>query len=339
MSSVIFKYTSHGLSHGHYDKLNLQYYDKGNEILTDYGAVRYINIEHKWGGRYLPETNSFAQQTIAHNTLTIDETSHYRGDEKTAEASHPIRVFGSVSSSNIQVASAIDEQAYPGVKMHRSVYMIHVPGTDKYVTADIFKTYSENEHQYDLPFYYSGVLMKTNFAYKNYGDTLVTLGSKNGYQHLWREAEAKRVAPFLQFTFLNKQTFYTISSLQDDSVDVFLTRTGAHDPNFNLRRDPAYMQRSFGKNKTFVNFIEPHGDFSSVTEIAHDSYTFVSSIKKLRDDAEFTAIEIEYNHLPLRIIQCNRNFDVKTSHVFEYDGRSQSFKGPYVITYNNQIIE
>jgi hypothetical protein len=99
------------------------------------------------------------------------------------------------------------------------------------------------------------------------------------------------------------------------------------------------MQRSFGKNKTFVNFIEPHGDFSSVTEIAHDSYTFVSSIKKLRDDAEFTAIEILYNHFPLRIIQCNRDFDEKALHVFEYDGRSLTFKGPYVITYNNQIIE
>ena len=181
--------------------------------------------------------------------------------------------------------------------------------------------------------------MKTNFAYKNYSDSLMVLGKKNGYQHLWKEAEAKSVAPFMQFTFLNKQTFYTITSLQDDSVDVLLTRIGAHDPNFNLRREPAYIQRSFGKNKTMINFIEPHGDFSPVTEIAHDSYSFVSSIKKLRDDAQITAIEIEYNHLPLRIIQCNRDFDRNATHVFEYDGRSQTFKGPYLITYNNQVIE
>lgn len=339
LSSIIFKYTSHGLSHGHYDKLNLQYFDKGNEILQDYGAVRYINIEHKWGGRYLPETNSFAQQTIAHNTLTIDETSHYNGDEKTAEKNHPVRVFSNVSSKNVQVASAVDEQAYPGVKMHRTIYMIHIPGTDKFVTADIFKTYSEKTHQYDLPFYYTGVLMKTNFTYQNFGDSLFSMGSKNGYQHLWKEASAKKVSPFLQFTFLNKQTFYTISSLQDDSVDVYLTRIGARDPNFNLRREPAYMQRSFGKDKTFVNVIEPHGDFSPVTEISHDSYSLVTSIKKLRDDADYTAVEIIYNHLPLRIIQCNRDFDKNAQHVFEYNGVKQSFKGPYTVNYNNQIIE
>ena len=35
-SAIIFKYTSHGLSHGHFDKLHFSLYDQGNEILTDY---------------------------------------------------------------------------------------------------------------------------------------------------------------------------------------------------------------------------------------------------------------------------------------------------------------
>ena len=30
-----------------------------------------INIEQKWGGRYLPETKTYTQQTIAHNTHDI----------------------------------------------------------------------------------------------------------------------------------------------------------------------------------------------------------------------------------------------------------------------------
>lgn len=45
LTSLIYKYTSHGLSHGHYDKLNYNLYDKGKEILTDYGAVRFIGVE------------------------------------------------------------------------------------------------------------------------------------------------------------------------------------------------------------------------------------------------------------------------------------------------------
>jgi hypothetical protein len=68
-------------------------YDNGIEILQDYCAARFINIEHKWGGRYLPETNAYAQQTIAHNTITVDETSHYNGKENVAELNHPNKLF------------------------------------------------------------------------------------------------------------------------------------------------------------------------------------------------------------------------------------------------------
>ncbi len=41
------------LSHGHYDALNVLLFDKGNEILQDYGAARFLNVEQKDGGSYL----------------------------------------------------------------------------------------------------------------------------------------------------------------------------------------------------------------------------------------------------------------------------------------------
>ena len=47
LTTLIFKYTAHGLSHGHYDKLNINLFDKGNEILTDYGSARFVNVEQK----------------------------------------------------------------------------------------------------------------------------------------------------------------------------------------------------------------------------------------------------------------------------------------------------
>ena len=68
LTTLIYKYTAHGLSHGHFDKLNINLYDKGNEILTDYGSVRFVGVEQKYGGRYLPENKTYASQTIAHNT-------------------------------------------------------------------------------------------------------------------------------------------------------------------------------------------------------------------------------------------------------------------------------
>ena len=74
-----------GMEHGHYDKLSLMVYDQGRELLPDYGAARFLNIEQKDGGRYLPETKTYARQTIAHNTVVVDEKSDYDGDFATAE--------------------------------------------------------------------------------------------------------------------------------------------------------------------------------------------------------------------------------------------------------------
>jgi len=51
--TLVMKYSSQGLSHGHYDKLSFSYYDGGEEVLQDYGLARFVNIEQKGGGNYL----------------------------------------------------------------------------------------------------------------------------------------------------------------------------------------------------------------------------------------------------------------------------------------------
>lgn len=338
LSTLIYKYSSHGLSHGHYDKLNIQLYDKGNEILQDYGAVRYINIEQKWGGRYLPETNTYAQQTIAHNTITVDETSHYNGVEKISELNHPERLFGHTGKQNLQVVSAMDDHAYNNVKLFRSEYMIHIPGVDKLIIADIFKTFSDSVHQYDLPFNFIGTVMSTSFKYISNNTALNTLGDKNGYQHLWVEAHAEKQAPFTQFTFLNHKTFYTISTLSNDSMDIFFTRIGANDPNFNLRNDPSYILRTRNKNQTFINVIEEHGNFNPVSEIAIKSKSEIKTITKIQDNEEFTAVQINLAEKQLFIIQCNNNFDDHFKHKFTTDKLDVEWVGPYYVEYDHQKL-
>ena len=67
------KYGVHGQGHGHFDKLHFIFFDAGNEVVPDYGFSRWINIEPKYGGRYFPENDSYAKQTIAHNTVVVDE--------------------------------------------------------------------------------------------------------------------------------------------------------------------------------------------------------------------------------------------------------------------------
>ena len=339
LTTLIYKYSSHGLSHGHYDKLNIQYYDKGNEILQDYGAVRYINIEQKWGGRYLPETNSYAQQTIAHNTITVDETSHFNGKENISELYHPTKLYGQTGGAALQVVSVMDDKAYNNVKLFRTEFMIKIPGSSKTIVVDIFKTKADSLHQYDLPFNYLGTLMKTNFKYTPYNTSLSTLGNKNGYQHLFKEAVAQKVAPFTQFTFLNHKTFYTISSLSNDSVDVYFTRIGANDPNFNLRRDPSYILRANNKNQTFINVIEAHGNFDSITEIAKGSTSGVVTIECMQDDENFTAAEIKIDGKILHVIQCNNNFEKNTKHNFSHAGIHLDWTGPCYVEFDGRQLQ
>jgi hypothetical protein len=78
--AVLVKAASQGMGHGHFDRLNLLYYDNGVEIFPDYGSARFINIESKKGGDYLPENKTWAKQTIAHNTLTVDQTSNFKAN-------------------------------------------------------------------------------------------------------------------------------------------------------------------------------------------------------------------------------------------------------------------
>jgi len=48
--TVVAKNTSQGLGHGHFDKMGLIVYDAGHEILSDYGAARFLNIEYRISG-------------------------------------------------------------------------------------------------------------------------------------------------------------------------------------------------------------------------------------------------------------------------------------------------
>jgi hypothetical protein len=338
-TSLIFKYSSHGMAHGHFDKLNINLYDNGNEILQDYGAARFIGIEQKWGGRYLPETKTYTQQTIAHNTITVDETSHYDGKEAVSELNWPTKLFSSITKKNLQVVASLDNTAYKDVQLQRTIFMVQLPDQSKPLIIDLFKTTSNNIHQFDLPFNYSGTVISTNFKYLPALNSMKTLGNKNGYQFLWKEAEALVKAPLAQFTFLNDKSFYTISSLVVDSAQFFFTRIGANDPNFNLRRDPSYIMRTKSKSPTFLNVVELHGNYSTVAEVANGSYSSVSSIEMVQNDADYTIGKINFKNKSVLIVQSNKNVESGQKHSINKTDLHLEWVGPYAVFYNNQLIK
>jgi hypothetical protein len=324
---LVMKSTSHGLSHGHYDKLSFSYYDNGKEIIQDYGAARYLNIEPKNGGHYLPENKTWAMQTIAHNTLVVDETSHFKGLIAVSSKYSPKHYYFT-ATDKVQLVSAKDENAYPGVKMHRSMLMINNPLFEKPLIIDIFRVESKQQHTYDFPFYFLGQLIKTNFDYKAYTDERFKFGENYGYQYLWVEAKGNITKEMAAITWLNGNRFYTISTLADADTELYLNRIGASDPSFNLRPEPCFIVRENGKeNHTFISVIEAHGDFNPRLEYTRGYKSNIVNIRKIVDAKEYTLIEITTDKGQLIIGLANNNIDVKATHkVDEY-----SWQGVYTI--------
>lgn len=283
-TTLLMKYTSHGLAHGHYDKLSIAFYDNYQEILKDYGAARFLNIEPKNGGHYLTENKTFAMQTIAHNTVTVDETSHFKGNIKISEKYAPEHLFFQ-DTERVKAAGAEDTNAYPGVTMNRKVALVTDESFEYPIVVDVFTVNSDQEHQFDLPFYFMGHLISTSFEYNAYTDTRHTFGKRNGYQHLWVEAQGQTDEPTACLTFLNENRFYSITSLVNPETELFINRIGANDPEFNLINNPCLILRDKGsKERTYVNIIEPHGDFNPVLEYTNSPYSNIAAIRLVENN-------------------------------------------------------
>jgi oligo-alginate lyase len=337
LTSLIFKYASQGLGHGHFDRLNINLFDKGNEILTDYGSARFIGIEQKYGGRYLPENTDYAAQTIAHNTIVVDEVSHFEGNSDLGEKYHAEKLFSDVSNPSALVVAAKEDNAYKNVGLHRSLYMLELPSNKK-VIVDIFNIVAAATHQYDLPFQYNGQFISTNFKYVANTKKLETLGRRNGYQFLWKEAEAEVSNTTAQFTFLNGTSFYTLSSLVDDSAKLYFTRAGANDPNFNVRREPSFVIRRNGSNKSFISVIEQHGNYDAVNEFSTNAYSLVKNVKLLLSNTVYTIVEVDFNNAPLLIAQCNTLCEKSKTNTVKIGNQTIEWNGQYKIFYNNTVL-
>jgi len=336
--TLLFKYTAQGLSHGHYDKLSFSLFGKSEdgkseEILQDYGMSRFVNIGQKGGGNYLPENKTWAKQTIAHNTLVQNETSHFGGKYEIGSQHHSNLRFIDIENENVQVVSATEENAYPGTSLQRTMAMIKDDDFENAFVLDLFKVTSETKSKYDLPFYYFGQIIQSSFDFTA-PKSMLPLGEENGYQHLYLEASGKANDDSTQFSWLDKNKFYTLTTATEKNDELLLTRIGANDPDFNLRKDPAIiLRRDDVKYTLFASVIEQHGGYNPVTESAKNSNSNIEEIKVLQDDKDYSAVSIKTVEGKTNIfIVSNQDTDAATRHNVEINKQDYSWYGPYHYT-------
>jgi len=328
--ALVFKYAAQGLSHGHYDKLSISLYEQGSEVLQDYGLARFVNIEQKGGGNYLPENASWAKQTIAHNTVTQNMTSHFSGLYDIGSQHHSELAFYDDANENVQVVSATESNAYPGTEMRRTLAMIKAPNFEKPFVLDVFRLSSDSTNRYELPFWYMGQVLQVN-ASLAHPQALQPIAGEYGYQHLFLEASGTPSSDNARFQWMGGGKFYTLTTATLPGDELRLVRLGANDPDFNLRRDAAFVVRRDDAGDTvFASVIEPHGSYDPVTEVAANSSSNVAKIAVVHDDERYTAVALTdrqgREHV---LILSNQDTTAAQAHRLRLGETQYEWTGPY----------
>jgi hypothetical protein len=322
---VVAKNTAQGMGHGHFDKLNWLLYDNGQAIVTDYGAARFLNIEAKDGGRYLPENDSWAQQTVAHNTLVVNETSHFETRLKPAEAVSPVQL---AYRGDGPARWSIGEMtgAYPGVTFRRALVQLDM-GKGSPLVLDLLTVKNAGKATYDLPLHFAGHIIDTDLKLASNVAARPVLGKANGYQHLWVDATAPLAGGQGRVTWIDDGRFYTYR-MATAGAQVILAESGANDPRFNLRREPVVIQRlESASDAAFVSLIEPHGRYDAATETTTGSRSAVTSLSMTEaGGARIATISLTGGRQVVVAIAADTGAD--KAHSVTANGRKLEWRGP-----------
>lgn len=153
--AVFMDYGPHGGGHGHYDKLNMMLFANGREWLLDPGRIGYSHKEYQ----------TWAKETVAHNTVVLDGRSQQAA---TGQLTH--------MSPGLDNCEANAGEAYPDAKVDRFLRIA------KNVLVDIVTVKAPPGTQVDLV---AHAIVSTIRPVGDLGPgTPFVPGTANGYQHL-----------------------------------------------------------------------------------------------------------------------------------------------------------
>ena len=157
---ALIDYGPHGGVHGHFDKLNLILFATGAD-----GKGDEMGGEPKFHRYEDPLHDEWTKATIAHNTLTVNETNQIASEGKLLlfEDTAPFKIMRAESTTSA-----------PGARLDRTV----VVTTD--AVLDLFHGQSATSRTWDRTLHFQGSLAGMPPASPN----ATPLGARDGYQHL-----------------------------------------------------------------------------------------------------------------------------------------------------------
>lgn len=325
---LVMKNTQQGQGHGHFDRLNWLFYDRGAPVVTDYGAARFLNIEAKDGGGYLDENESWAMSTIAHNTLAVDGQSQFGGDWEHAEQFAMTQEAFDLSPG-FQVARGRTADAYPGVEMTRTLALVEHPDLSAPLVIDVLRADGDRPRLYDLPLHFAGHIITQGFEARHAPEVRPVLGDRAGYQHLWVDAQSEAGEEPRSLAWLQNDRFYTYRFAASAPTRALLVESGANDPNFNLRREQALIQRMEGQaDAVFYGVLEPHGAYDSRAETVEGSTSRVRSLTHAESEGAVVVV-VELASGARIIMTVADDATPEAEHSLRVAGETLTWTGPH----------
>lgn len=336
ITQAVMNYGQHGMGHGHFDTLGLTLFSHDQEVLREYGFGRWVNVETKFGGRYLDENKSWARQTVAHNTVVLDQGCQNAFDVALADSHHGERHFFS-GTGPVQAMSAFANQHYAGVGMQRTVLLIELDALSSPLLIDLFRLSSEQTHQYDYPVHYQGQITHSNIDFQPTERRV--LGTDNGYQHLFDLARGP-TPQCLSLTWLQDNCFHTWLAAAE-GAELILAQTGANDPSFNLRRQDCLLLRQHGRDQLFASLFETHGQFDEASEHCEGARGAMQHIDILghNDQGSVVAIRGEAAGAPFHMtLMISNRADVcpTTEHRLFFNNTEYHWQGYFAVVTNKE---
>lgn len=259
---AMIDYGIHGDHHGHPDKLNLILYALGKEIFPDIGRISYS----------VPEYESWARTTAAHNTVAINECN---------QKPDTGRLLHFESNPEYSACFAKSDSAYPGHEMSRFLLL-----ADNYL-IDLFKIQGSTKASFDWFLHVRGDLKLPDSAKPK---ALSSLGDKNGYQHLKEINEIQSSNNFVFDAIQKDGRFIRIHLLNDKESHIF---TGLGIGTQLTEKVPFILRRRQVPATVFVTCYDLSGNGQSINGIKQLPVTGVNG--KNLTDSEAVGLKLKLN--------------------------------------------
>ncbi|NLB41448.1 MAG: alginate lyase family protein, partial [Clostridiales bacterium] len=245
-TNISMTWSPYGTTNGHQhaDMLSIMLYGNGDTLLTEAGSLGYSNPNHI----------SWAKQTLAHNTLVVDETSQYPQGDLTGLWDSDAGRASSGILNNFHIGSLLktiraeSDNVYDGVNLDRTLIMI-----DDYV-IDWFQASSDTEHVYDLPYHVNGKLIDTPLEFQNREESFRNWG---GYQHISQ----------IKSSFTDDQWTTTWQGKKGNGLNVTMLGDKGTEAVYGVSLNEMIMARRKAKDTDFVTILQPFSEGENLREV------------------------------------------------------------------------